>query len=83
MLAARMFQTFDFSEPSVNKRLSFSDGDFELHEPVKAETVDIIDLDGQIRTILYPGNASDTGVPGMTAANIPVNDFACRLTPRV
>lgn len=117
MLAARMVQLFDFSEPALTERLGFEDGDFAVGAPVKTPherasgTVDIIDLDGTVKTILHPGNASDVGEliglfllhiptcqikheidtdsslrakgpPGMTAANIPVFDFACKLTPR-
>ncbi|KAJ4391012.1 hypothetical protein N0V93_004625 [Gnomoniopsis smithogilvyi] len=44
--------------------------------------VNVIDLDGKIKRIIHPGNSSDHGVPGMTAANIPLYDFACKLTPR-
>ena len=82
MLAARMVQTFDFSDMSINGRLAYSDDDFELYSHVKGHIVDIIDLDGSVKKALHPGNASDTGVPGMTAANIPLNEYACRLTPR-
>lgn len=66
MLAARMVQTFDFSEPCLTRRLRFEDGDWDVgcraqlpaHE---SGLVDIIDLDGKTRSIIFPGNASDSG----------------------
>lgn len=67
MLAARMVQTFDFSEPSITERLRFDDQDFDVGLPVQTPndqaqgTAEIIDLDNQIKTILHPGNASDSG----------------------
>lgn len=67
MLAARLVQTFDFSEPAITKRLRFDDGDFGVGAPVQTPngrargTVEIIDLDDKVKTILHPGNASDSG----------------------
>jgi hypothetical protein len=101
MLAARLVQRFDFSEPGVSRRLKFGDDDWKVGGPATPERVDIIDLDGKIRSIVHPGNGSDSGElsplrtsdlgklmpnlagpPGMTAANVPRNDFSCKLTPR-
>lgn len=62
MLAARMVQTFDFSNTHLTERLSFRDDDFQLLRPVEAETIEIIDLDGKLKPILYPGNESDHGM---------------------
>lgn len=82
MLAARMIQTFDFSDFSIPEKLSFQDHDFQILKPAMGQRLDIIDLDGQVKSIIHPGNKSDKGVPGMTASNMPVHDFACKLTPR-
>ncbi|KXT03632.1 hypothetical protein AC579_1594 [Pseudocercospora musae] len=82
MLAARMIKTFEFSDAFISEKLSFKDPDFEVHRPVEAGKAKIIDLDGKVTEVLHPGNKSDQGLPGMTASNIPVNDFACKLTPR-
>lgn len=84
MLAARMIQTFDFSGAYICEKLGFRDPDFELHKPIfKAESSNIIDLDGSVKEIMHPGNKSDRGVLGMTASNVPVYDFACKLKPRI
>ena len=83
MLAARMMQTFEFSKCSIAQKLFFQDTDFGLREPATAEAVKVIDIDGSWLKILHPGNKSDHGVPGMTAANVPLNEFVCELTPRV
>lgn len=68
MLAARMVQTFDFSEPSITQRLRFEDGDWDVGpgaaQPSRGRVrgrVDIIDLDDKVKRILHPGNASDRG----------------------
>lgn len=67
MLATRLIQTFDFSEPVITEKLAFDDGDFDVGPPAKlpndraAGTIEIIDLDDTVRTILHPGNASDRG----------------------
>lgn len=68
MLAARMVQTFDFTEPHLTERLRFGDGDWAVGRPAAAgcdnnihNGVDIIDLDGAVRRIVHPGNASDHG----------------------
>lgn len=82
MLAARLMQTFNFAEPEIRERLSFTDNDFEVLGPARGQAVEIIDLDGVVKTMIHPGNASDTGVPGMTASNIPMNEFTCKLIPR-
>ena len=82
MLAARVIQTFDFADISIAEKLSFEDDDFKVLSPVEAQTVEIIDLDGKVRAILHPGNKSDSGLPGMTASNVPLHDFVCRITPR-
>lgn len=72
MLGARMVQTFDFTEPHLTKRLRFEEGDWHvggrIHHsaPVGEGLVNIIDLDGSIRSIIHPGNASDHG------KNIPI-----------
>lgn len=62
-----MVQTFDFTEPYLTKRLRFEDGDWDVGRRAKLAAhegegvIDIIDLDGNIRRIVYPGNASDHG----------------------
>lgn len=67
MLAARMVQTFDFSQPCLTKRLHFEQGDWDVGRRIHlAADSDngfgqIIDLDGTIRSIIHPGNASDHG----------------------
>lgn len=67
MLAAQMVQTFHFTEPCLTTRSRFEDGDWDVGRRIHPaghegeETVDIIDLDGNIRSILHPGNASDQG----------------------
>lgn len=67
MLAARMVQTFDFSEPHLTERLRFEDGDWDvgrrIHHsaPESDGFINIIDLDGKTRSIIHPGNASDHG----------------------
>lgn len=62
MLAARMVQTFDFSEPRLTQRLRFEDADWDVGHPAPVLTkVDIIDLDGEVKSIVHPGNASDRG----------------------
>lgn len=68
MLAARMVQMFHFSGPSVTQRLRFDDGDWNVRpEPARPSKervyggVDIIDLDGKVKTVVHPGNASDCG----------------------
>lgn len=61
MHAARMVQVFDFSEPSITEHLRFDDGDWKVGRGVPAQTAEIIDLDGKVKTILHPGNASDSG----------------------
>lgn len=82
MLAASLVRDFDFSDFSVVKHLPHFADDFEVLGPAKAGVLQIVDLDGTTRDILHPGNLSDTGPPGMTGANIPINDFACLLRPR-
>lgn len=82
MLAARMMQTFEFSTFSIAQKLSFQDPDFGLRGPARAEAAKVIDLDGSWVNILHPGNKSNRGLPGMTAANVPLYDFICELTPR-
>lgn len=82
VLAARLIQTFDFAKVSVTERLKFSDSDFCIRGAAVPIKVEIIDLDGQVKEIIHPGNKSDRGLPGMTAANIPMHDLACKLTPR-
>lgn len=73
MLAGRMVQTFEFTEPHLTKRLRFEDGDWDVGQRVDLVThgggglVDIIDLDGKIRRIIHPGNASDHGKNNVTA----------------
>lgn len=83
MLAARMVQTFDFFRFSIGQKLSFRDPDFGLREPASAEEAKVIDVDESLVNIVHPGNKSDHGLPGMTTANVPFNDFVCELTPRV
>ena len=63
MLAARMIQTFDFSDFSVTEHLPFEDGDFDVRNPVPAPVpkVDVIDLDGKVKSIIHPRNRSDHG----------------------
>lgn len=67
MLAARMVQTFDFSQPCLTKRLQFEQGDWDVGKRIHLAAdnadglVQIIDLDGTIRSITHPGNASDHG----------------------
>lgn len=62
MLAASMIQMFDFSEPHLTKRLAFDDGDWVVGDHVGSPgEVQIVDLDGQIKAIVHPGNASDVG----------------------
>lgn len=66
MLAARMVHTFDFSEPHLTERLRFDDGDWAVGRPAAPPPaldggVDIVDLDGTVRRIVHPGNASDHG----------------------
>ncbi|KAK8175091.1 cytochrome P450 [Phyllosticta citrichinensis] len=61
LIATRMVQTFNFSEPMVTERLRFGDADFELRSPKPERNVDIIDLDGKVYRIIHPGNGSDRG----------------------
>lgn len=67
MLAARLVQEFDFTEPHLTKRLSFDDGDWdvgrrvEVSSPGREGRVNIVDLDGRTKSIIHPGNASDHG----------------------
>ncbi|KAK7558996.1 cytochrome P450 [Phyllosticta citricarpa] len=61
LIASRMVQTFDFSEPMITERLQFDDADFELRSPKPERSVDIIDLDGKVYRIIHPGNGSDRG----------------------
>lgn len=67
MLAARMVQTFNFSQPYLTKRLRFEQGDWDVGKRIYLAAhdddglVQIIDLDGTIRSIIHPGNASDHG----------------------
>lgn len=70
MLAARLIQTFDFSEPRLTTRLRVDNvDDFAVGPPCLSSssssssphTVEIVDLDGSVRSILHPGNASDRG----------------------
>lgn len=67
MLATRMVQTFNFSQPYLTKRLHFEQGDWDvgkrIHQAAEDDDglVQIIDLDGTIRSIIHPGNASDHG----------------------
>lgn len=67
MLAARMVQTFDFSQPCLTTRLQFEQGDWDVGKRIHLAAgkddglVQIIDLDGTIRTIVHPGNGSDHG----------------------
>lgn len=69
MLAARMVQTFDFSEPQLTQRLRFDDGDWQVGRPAPVVTkVDVIDLDGEVKSITHPGNASDRGKVTLTTA---------------
>jgi len=82
-LAVRLIQTFDFSEQSITERLRFEDDDWKVGRAMPGKMVDIIDLDGRVKSIVHPDNGSDSGPPGMTAVNIPLNEFACKLTPRV
>ncbi|KAK8196963.1 cytochrome P450 [Phyllosticta capitalensis] len=82
LIATRMVQTFDFADPMITERLRFDDPDFIVRKPMPEKTVDIIDLDGKVYRVIHPGNGSDQGPPGMTAANTPACDFACKLTPR-
>ncbi|KAJ7475749.1 cytochrome P450 [Mycena latifolia] len=82
MLSANLIRDFDFSEFQAVKALPLDADDFEVMAPVTPETKQIIDLDGNFKTIVFPGNRSDVGPPGMTSANIPLNDFACRLKIR-
>ncbi|KAH9844738.1 Cytochrome-P450 [Teratosphaeria destructans] len=46
MLAARLIQECDFSEPQITERLAFADDDFEVGAPVQSGRADIIDVDG-------------------------------------
>lgn len=82
MLAARMIQKFDFSAFATTEKLSVTDDAFEVHCLKSSDCVEIIDVDGQILSIAHPGNKSTQGVPGMTASNVPLHDFSCRLTAR-
>lgn len=67
MLAARMVQTFNFSQPHLTNRLRFEQGDWDVGKRIHLAAddddgpVQIIDLDGTIRSIIHPGNASDHG----------------------
>ncbi|KAF2092706.1 cytochrome P450 [Rhizodiscina lignyota] len=82
MIAVNMIRNFDFSDWSISKHLPYEADDFEVLGPASPEYSEIIDLDGSIKKIIHPGNMSDYGPPGMTSSNIPLNDFACRLSPR-
>lgn len=75
-------QTFGFSTCSIAQKLCFQDPDFGLRCPASAEAAKVIDLDGSWVEILHPGNKSNHGLLGMTAANVPFNEFICELTPR-
>lgn len=67
MLAARMVQTFDLTGMHITQRVRFEDGDWDVGRPVAFASqsmegkVDIIDLNGAVKTIVHPGNASDCG----------------------
>lgn len=72
MLATRMVQTFDFSQPCLTERLQFEQGDWDVGKRIRLaadkddDLAQIIDLDGTIRSIIHPGNASDHGESSST-----------------
>lgn len=61
MLATRMIKQYDFSDLHISQHLPFESDDFEVLGPAEAQYLEIIDLDESHKTIIYPGNWSNTG----------------------